>query len=226
MDINNNRAIRLIYILLEHPVGLRFEEFWRIVHSQKICSKGTFAKLLKELEKDNLIYKDKLNHYTLGVTEPIAQKIMESSYVIPKKVQDFLDALYMSYEWDAQKEASLYVEVGIRYLLNEQRKLLSWTWLLFPLLFDKKVRELWFIGHKCALEANFEKLDEISEKFLHFKVSQILSTKEVIEQYMVPHLNLLISQIESENKKILELINELQIGNDLKERLRQKIKGS
>jgi len=111
-------------------------------------------------------------------------------------------------------------------LLNEQRKLLSWTWLLFPLLFDKKVRELWFIGHKCALEANFEKLDEISEKFLHFKVSQILSTKEVIEQYMVPHLNLLISQIESENKKILELINELQIGNDLKERLRQKIKGS
>jgi hypothetical protein len=43
---------------------------------------------------------------------------------------------------------------------------------------------------------------------------------------MVPHLNLLISQIESENKKILELINELKIGNDLKDRLRQKIKGS
>jgi DNA-binding HxlR family transcriptional regulator len=214
----------MLRILLEHPGGLRFEEFWKIVESQKICAKGTFNKRLKELVEEGLIAKDALNHYTLGLTQPMAQKIMESGYKLPEKAESFLEVLYMTYEQDVKKETGVYAEIGIRYLLNEQRNLLSWTWLLFPFLFDKKIRELWFIGHANALNFLFEKLDEISKRFLGVKLSRAFSTKSVIEEHMVPQIETLIEQIKLENGKIIELVDQLDIPNDQKEKIKQQIK--
>lgn len=223
MDSEIDRKMTVLLIFLEHPGGLRYAELWRIVEDQKICAKGTLNKLLKELMEQDLIVKSKLGRYTLGFTESIAQMIQKSSYVVPEQVERFLDTLYKGYEQSGEKQAELFGQLSASYLEMKLRQMNFMIWLLFPFLFDNKVRKIWFQGYEYALDILFDKFDEISQKFFGMKISYALQTKYVQEKFWTPQLELLTRSTKLANKKIADLINQLDIKDDAKRELKSQI---
>jgi len=217
------REMEVLLIFLEHPGGLRFMELWRIVKGQNLFAKGTLAKTLKSLMEQGLIEKNRLGRYTLGFTESVAQLIQKSSYVVPKQVEKFLYLVYKGYEQSGEKQAELFAPLAASYLEMKLRQMNFMIWLLFPFLFDNKVREIWFKGYKYALGLLFDKFDEISQKFYGMKISRALETKYVQEKFWTPQLELLSRTIKSADKKTADLINQLDIKDDVKRELKSQL---
>ena len=218
-----DREIKLLLIFLEHPGGLRFAELWRIVEDQKICAKETLNKQLDKLKEQGLIEKTSMGRYTLGFTESVAKMIQKSSYVFPKHVERFLNILYKGYKQSGEEQPELFAQVAASYLAMKLRQMNLMIWLLFPFLFDNKVRQIWFQGYKYALDLLFDKFDKISQKFFGMKISLALQTKYVQEKFWAPRLEWLPRSIKLADKKIADLINQLDIKDDAKRELKSQL---
>ena len=217
------RETKVLLIFLEHPGGLRFMELWRVVEDKKICARVTLKKMLNKWMEQSLVEKSKLGRYTLGLTEPVAQFIKKTEYELPKQLKRFLDILYEGYKQSGEKQTGLFAQLAASYLLTRARQIILTTWLLFPFLFDRKVREIWFQGHKYALYLLFDKLDEISQKFYKTKISHAVRISSVQEKFMIPQLELLARQVKLEKKKIADLIDQLDIEDDTKRKLTSQL---
>lgn len=218
-----DREIKLLLVFLEHPGGLHFAELWGIVEDQKICAKETLSKQLKEWREQDLIEKTRMGRYTLGFTEPVAQMIKKSSYVVPEQVGRFFNILYKGYEQSGEKQAELFAQASSSYLEMKLRQMNLMIWLLFPFLFDNKVRRIWFQGYKYVLDLLFDKFDEISQKYFGMKISLALQTNYVQEKFWKPQLELLPRSIKLANKKIADLINQLDINDNAKRELKSQL---
>lgn len=218
-----DREVKVLLIFLEHPGGLGFVELWNIVQKQKICAKGTLKKMLDTWMGQGIIEKNELGRYTLGLTEPVAQLIKKGEYELPKQVESFLETLYKGYEQTGKKQAELFAQLAISYLGKRLRQMILTTWLLFPFLYDSKVREIWFQGHKYALIILLDKSDEISQKFYKTKISHAFRIDSVQEKFMIPQLELLTRRIKLENQKIADLMDQLDIEDELKRKLTSQL---
>ena len=219
------QELDLIQIFLENPGGLRFNELWSIVDSRGIYAKQTLIKRLKKLVDQGLIEKYTIDHYTrytIGLTELVSQKIMANGYTLPEQAEGFLKSLYGLNEKVKKEHTVLLARIGSAYLARELTRSLYWPWLLFPFLFDKKVREIWFLSYKYSMNLLFEKYDELGQKLLGGKISTELSKQSVQEKFLTPELKTLQAQIEEKNKLIPLLIEQLDVEDYIKKDLRTR----
>jgi hypothetical protein len=214
----------ILRIFLDNPGGLRYDEFMRVVKERKICARGTANKIRKEFMNAGLIKYTTLGRYTLGFSELLSQSITKGCYMLPGQVQSFLDVLYKEFEETDKGQAGLFSQVAVSYIGIRISQMNQNVWYLFPLLYDKRVREVWFFGQKYALDFFCEKMNEISQRFIGEKLSDLLLNKFVQNEYLKPQLESLTSTIIQEFKKIDELIDQLNVKDATKRDIKSQLK--
>lgn len=224
MEKLDSREMKILRIFLDYPGGLRYEEFMGVVKNRKICARGTADKILKEFVNAGLIKYTTLSRYTLGFSESLSQWITKGCYMLPGQVQSFLDILYKKFEETDKGQAGLFAQVAVSYIGIRISQMNHNMWCLFPFLYDKRVREVWFFGHKYVLDFFCEKMNEVSQRFFGEKLSNLLLNKFVQDKYLKPQLEPLMSTIIQEVKKIGELIDQLNVKDATKRDIKSQLK--
>jgi len=190
---------------------------------KRICSKNTVRRILSRLMEPPipLVKKDKSGkrtRYTLGLTEPIARIFKEGEYDTFVQAPKFLDLLSKAYKQSQEKQRDLFHGIANAYIDMRVYQLNLLTTLLTPLFYDKKIRELWFLGQMSTFNLVFEKRDELLEKF--FKIRAADNFSDIInDKKWVSHVEELADGIRLRNDVVRDFVNQLSIGDDVKSQL-------
>ncbi|MEM3572861.1 MAG: hypothetical protein QXJ62_01325 [Nitrososphaeria archaeon] len=217
------KRIEVLRIFLEYPGGLHFSELWKIVNQRNVCAKQTLVKILKDLEERGLVVVNDLGRYTLGFSEELSQKIIKGCYELQEDVQKFIEILYKEYE-HAKEQSSLFAQVAIAYIEAGINLMNFIAWSLFPFFFDVRVRQVWFLCHKYALDFICEKMNDISQQLIGVKLSDLFLEKSVQDIYLKPQLESNTLKIRQKIEDVAGLIDQLNIEDTAKHELKRLLK--
>jgi hypothetical protein len=213
-----DRKIRILFILLEHPGGLKPMELWKEVKKQDICARPTLKKVLDELiaPPSPLIEMDQKGYYSLGLGEPISQIIREGSSQVSDQIDRFLKILYETCNLSDKAQIELYYKLGTLFLQSKISKTLLTTSILVPFFYDSRIRELWLYSQKFVFDLVYQKMDEMSERFLKIKISRELEIHPEMDELVSSKLEEINKQQTLIDNQLLDLILQLNIADDLK----------
>lgn len=214
------KRIVVLRIFLEHPGGLHFSELWKIVNKRNVCAKQTLVKILKDLEEKGLIVVNDLGRYTLGFSETLSRKIIKGCYELQEEAQKFLEILCKEYE-HVKEQFDLFAQVAVSYIETRIHLMNLVAWSLFPFFFDARVRKVWYLCHGYALDFFCEKMNDILQKFLGVKPSDLFLEKSVQDIYLQLQLELYRFEIGQGIKKVAGLIDQLNVEDSAKQELKR-----
>lgn len=217
-----DRKMKVLRIFLENPGGLHFSELWKIVNERNVCAKQTLVKILKDLEEKGLVVINELGRYTLGFSEALSQKIIKGCYDLQEEAQRFLDILCKEYE-HAKEQSNLFAQVAIAYIGTRIHLMNLVAWSLFPFFFDARVRQVWFLCHKYALDFVCETMNDISQQFLGVKLSNLLLEKSVQDTYLKPQSESYAFEVRQKVDNVVSLIDQLNVKDTAKHELKRML---
>jgi len=222
-----NRKEKMLMILLEHLGGLRYEELMQLATERGIGSRRTINKQLKELCEKEYVVRNELGRYVINIAEGLLKPIRKCFHEIPKQVENFVDNLIMAYVSSKDADADAFLRVGGKYVIYKSRMIMLYTSTLFPYLFDKQFSELYYMGHKYALDLLIGSLDKLAQKLKGITLKDFLLDKEVREKHLLPHFedqyNRLKTEIRLDMQEIEKLVNQLSVEESLKRNLKKYV---
>jgi hypothetical protein len=220
MEKDEIREIKFLQIFFEHPGGLRPMELWNIVKERKICAKKTLYKLLDDFE--DLIIKNELGRYTLKLGEDLIRMLQEPFCDVPKDIAAFFNTLFEEYK-QLRKNRNELFEVASLYVAVKAKHMEYMKLLLAPFFYDARIREIWYKNERYTTDLLWEKHDELSQKLYGVQLSKLMTSKMVMKQFLNDYLDPLLGkelwQIKSLSKRIAELIRQLDIKAEAKQKL-------
>lgn len=239
------KKTKLLFILLENPTGLRYNEVCKIATAAKdkdgeknrwyIGARGTVDRLLKELTKppSPLLVKDrpasdKYARYTIGLVEPIRQLFSEGGPQLSSQIDKFLKILYKNCDFKDKKQRESCWDLGNSFLNSEFAKAVLISSILFHYFSDNRVRELWLHSQGYIFDAVFQKLNEITEKFYGIKnfTTCALENSDETASTIASEIEPLLKKIAETDKKTLDLICQSNMPDNVKGNLVRLFVGS
>jgi len=220
MDSNSDKKRKILWVFLEHPGGLKYNDVWSIVEERGICAKQTMNKILKELRAppSQLITKDEdLGVYSIGFTEPLINVIKEC--FISDEIDEFNEVLYKTFDPLDKEKAWAYYELASSFINSRIDRVYFMSTILIPFMHDDRIREWWLQLNRFAFDVSYHKKDEISQKFLGGKISIKLSSSSEMQKMYVETMDKLNKQMSVEETKVFNQIFALKIPDEVEKKL-------
>ena len=222
-----DRKIKVLFILLDHPGGLKFMELFEIVRKEKkeeTFARGTLRKVLDELTAppSPLVIKDDREHYVIGLVDPLLQIFSEESKV-SSQADRFFQILYKGCNRSDKKQIAICLKLGNLYLQDKLKKLKVMFLFLQPFLGDSRIRELWIYSEKYILDVVYKKTDEMIEELTKIKPPVLLEISQETDEKISEDLKKNGRELAVINSLILDLINQLETKDEVKKELKQEV---
>jgi hypothetical protein len=216
-----DKETRVLFIFLYYPGGLKFMELWKIVKSKKICARATLKNILEKLTAPPslLLEKDQDGNYTLGLPQPISQLFIEGCSEVSDEIDEFLEILFKAHDPTDDSQKIMFFTLGRLLLQSRISRMALMSSILFPFLFDSKIRKVWQQSEQFMWDTIYQKLDKMSEKFYNVKITSELAISRGMDEFILNTMKEINREMVLVDKQMLDLITKLNIANDLKIKL-------